>query len=155
MQDRSKSAAKIKRPWSVRAISWLLLGQTAVLAVLVAWRVTVIYLETEFDVDVMLPRLAVLLPSSMALAAVAALALFAALAFFRFWRQGWAYAMLVQGLLLATMLVDHFRGSSFYVYPLMLYGIVMVIYLHHPDVQAAFEVRVVPDEDAPPPRSDL
>jgi hypothetical protein len=66
------------------------------------------------------------------------LALAAAIGFFRVARGAWLLAVLVQGIDLALALVLYFADRPAFVYGMMVYGIVMVLYLHQADVQAAF-----------------
>ena len=68
-------------------------------------------------------------------------ALLAAVTFFRVARGARLYGLLVQGLSLLMALNLYFRGKPPHAYVLMLYGVVMVVYLHQGDVQAAFRPR--------------
>lgn len=148
MAEPGSQIESSKRPWAVRAVGWLLLLQATLLVTLIIWQI----LEASEDLTT-LPETAVftyiigILAGSLALAAVVILIGFTLLAYARLWTQGWGYAMLVQGLLLAITLVHHYRGPDFYVYPLMLFSIFMVIYLHHPEIQDTFQVRVLPVEE--------
>ncbi|HEX6383665.1 MAG TPA: hypothetical protein VF177_03245, partial [Anaerolineae bacterium] len=74
--------------------------------------------------------------------------------FFGLWRNAWLNATLVQGLtlLVALVMYAHAQGERFYVFLMMVYGIFMVVYLHHPDVQATFQPKVAPgrpEEEVP------
>ncbi len=129
----------VRRPWSVRAITWLLLGQATLLLTLAVWQAIEAY-ESVIAATALLNQL-ILLLHTLTLTAVFLLLLVALLAFGRLWPRGWGYAMLAQGVSLALTLAQHFRGREAYTHPLMLLGIFMVIYLHHPDVQATFQVR--------------
>lgn len=131
--------APTRRPWSVRAIAWLLLGQAALFLTLTIWQATEAH-EAVLAETALVNQLALLL-HTLTLTAVFLLLLLTLLAFGRLWPRGWGYAMLVQGLSLALTLAQHFRGREAYTHPLMLLSIFMVIYLHHPDVQATFQVR--------------
>lgn len=77
----------------------------------------------------------------------AVLALLAAFGFLFMLRVGWLLAMIVQALtLLACLLLyaeweDLLRQEPMFVYPVMLYCIVMVLYLNSSDIRAAFHVR--------------
>ncbi len=77
----------------------------------------------------------------------AVLALLAALGFLFLFRIGWLLAMIVQSLtLLACLLLyteweEILYQEPLFVYPVMLYCIVMVLYLNSSDVRAAFQVR--------------
>ena len=60
------------------------------------------------------------------------------------WRPAWVGAVLLQALALALALLIYFRFRPVYVYPIMLYGIVMVLYLNHFEVREAFLPRSAP-----------
>jgi hypothetical protein len=51
------------------------------------------------------------------------------------WRPAWVGALLLQVAILAFALTVYFRYRPVYVYPTMLYGIVMVLYLNHSEVR--------------------
>ena len=71
------------------------------------------------------------------------LAILAAISFLRLWRNAWTNAMLLQGFTLLIALILYFTGKPFYVYILMLYSIFMVLYLNHYEVQVAFRLKPV------------
>jgi hypothetical protein len=77
----------------------------------------------------------------------AILAILAALGFLFLLRLGWLLAMTVQAVtLLACLLIySEWQPVSnwkpFFIYPVMLYCIVMILYLNSSDVRAAFHVR--------------
>lgn len=77
----------------------------------------------------------------------AVLALLAALGFLFLFRIGWLLAMIVQSLTLLACLLLYTEWEEIlyqepvFVYPVMLYCIVMVLYLNSSDVRAAFQVR--------------
>lgn len=60
------------------------------------------------------------------------------------WSPGWAFAILVQGVTLLVTLLEYKQlatdttYTAYTTYPLMAFAIFMVIYLHNPDVRAAF-----------------
>jgi hypothetical protein len=87
-------------------------------------------------------RLAVLTGAAFALLAVMALS--AAVGFFRLVPAAWVGAVTVQGANLLLALLLYFGGRPGYVYGMMLAGIIMVVYLHQADVQAAFRQRGEP-----------
>ena len=60
------------------------------------------------------------------------------------WRPAWVGAILLQALTLALALLVYFRHRPLYVYPIMLYGIVMVLYLNHFEVREVFLPRSAP-----------
>ncbi len=117
------------RPWAVSAITWLLLVELAGLLVL-----AIVNRE----------RLA-----GLGFVALAVLALAALVGFMRLRRGGWVNAVLVQGGDLALALLLYFQSQPAYSYAMMVYGILMVLYLHQADVQAAF--RLAPGSEPGPP----
>ena len=117
------------RPWAVAALSWLLLIETTTLLLL-----AFINLGQ---------------PLAVAFLALAILALFAVLGFIWVRRGGWVNAVLVQGAGLLLALWLYFGPRPAYCYLMMLAGILMVLYLHQADVQAAF--RQAPGSEPGPP----
>ena len=69
------------------------------------------------------------------------LALLAALGFLFMLRAGWLLAMIVQGLSLLACLLLYSAWTPIFIYPVMLYCIVMALYLNSSDVRAAFHVE--------------
>jgi hypothetical protein len=118
-----------KRPWAVTAIAWLLLVETAGLLVLAYINIGSV--------------------SALAFVALAVLALGAAVGFARLRRGGWVNAVLVQGGELAMALLWFFGAHVAYSYFMMVYGILMVFYLHQADVQAAFRLAPGPEQGPP------
>jgi len=55
-------------------------------------------------------------------------------------------AMLLQGISLALALFLYFGERPGYIYAVMIYGIFMVLYLHHPDVRACFPYDPINEE---------
>ena len=117
------------RPWAVTVIGWLLLVETAG--------------------QLFLAFLNFGQPVSLALVALSLLALAAAIGFARLRRGGWVNAVLVQGGLLLVALLLFSGPRPAYCYLMMLSGILMVLYLHQADVQAAF--RQAPGPEPGPP----
>ena len=118
-----------RRPWAVTVIAWLLVLEMAGLLFLA-------YLNFGQ-------------PVSAALLALSVLALGAAVGFARLRRGGWVNAVLVQGGLLLVALLLFSGPRPAYCYGMMLSGILMVLYLHQADVQAAF--RQAPGPEPGPP----
>lgn len=52
--------------------------------------------------------------------------------------RAWTTAMLVQGGVLLSALILYLRSNPPFTYPMMLFGIFMVFYLHYNDVQSEF-----------------
>jgi hypothetical protein len=142
--------AKPKRPWAVSAIGWLLVleaaGWLAIAALYVGpWVSRLPFMPAEW-LEQRLVR-----TTGLIFCLLAVLALTSALGFFRMTRTAWLSAVLAQGLNLLLALLLYFSGRPAFVYPLMLYGIFMVLYLHQADVQAAFRQPAEPDKPAPRP----
>jgi hypothetical protein len=57
--------------------------------------------------------------------------------------------MLVQGLGLLVAIGLYLRSQPPYIYGVMAYCILMVFYLHHPDVQKAFQTKQMQDKPDP------
>jgi hypothetical protein len=60
------------------------------------------------------------------------------LSFLRQSRHAWLNALSLQGLTLLIALLLYWRGQRTFSYPLMLFGLVMVLYLNRADVLAPF-----------------
>jgi hypothetical protein len=144
---RGQKPERPKRPWAVTANALLLLLETAGFGTLSALYLRPLGLHWPFTpeqweaqrAEVVLGFLFVLL---------AMLALAAAVGFLRVARGAWLLAVLVQGITLALALVLYFEGRPAYVYLIMLVPVVMVLYLHQDDVQAAFH-PLAPTEAEP------
>ncbi len=118
-----------RRPWAVSAITWLLLVELVGLLILAFANIGS--------------------PAALAFVALALLALVATIGFVRLRRGGWVNAVLVQGGELAMALLLFFLSHAAYSYIMMVYGILMVLYLHQADVQVAF--RLAPGPEPGPP----
>ena len=68
-------------------------------------------------------------------------ALVAGVGLLRLRQSAWTLAMLTQGLTLTMALVIYSRQEPIYIYPLMIYSIVVILYLNYNDVQIAFQPR--------------
>jgi hypothetical protein len=88
-------------------------------------------------------------PVGVAFIALALLALGATVGFARLRRGGWVNAVLVQGGVLLIALLLYFGPRPAYAYGMMLFGIVMVLYLHQADVQTAFRQAPGPEQGPP------
>jgi len=133
-----------ERPWPVKALTVLLFVQFIVLLTLAAHNFISLDVGEGPAAETLLALLFGAAAGSLALGALSLLALVAAMGFFGLWRTAWLTSMVVQGLMLFISLVMYFQGERFYTFLMMFYGIFMVIYLHHPDVQATFRVNVTP-----------
>ena len=125
-------------PWTVKAISWLLGVETAVYIGLAVYH----WLNTgPFDPQQFLQLLWQVVATSGLLSTAALLCLLATFFFWRLMRIGWGIAMLAQAVSLVISLLQYYSNLQFYTYFMMLFAIFMVVYLHHPDVQAAFQTH--------------
>ena len=138
---RRERGAATRRPWPVTANALLLLLEALLSGLMAAgflwplgvtWPITLALWNEH--------RGAVVL--SFVFALLAMLAMAAALGFLRQARGAWLLAVLAQGIDLAVALLLYLESRPAYVYGMMVYGIVMVLYLHQADVQAVFR----PDE---------
>jgi hypothetical protein len=84
---------------------------------------------------------------TLILALPAILAILAALGFFLLFRVGWLLAMIVQALTLLACLLLYGEWEAVlyqepvFIYPVMLFCILMTLYLNSSDVRAAFQVK--------------
>lgn len=142
--------------WPVRANGLLLVLQAAGLGGIGAYEVyRVDWQQVEADLSLLpetldLPE-TVVLPETvegaehavvtvLVFAPPTVLALLAALGFLFLLRAGWLLAMIVQGLSLLACLLLYSAWTPIFIYPVMLYCIVMALYLNSSDVRAAFHV---------------
>ncbi len=142
-------ADRPRRPWPVTAIGWLLVleaaGWLAIAALYVGpWVSRLPFMPADW-LEQRLVR-----TTGLIFCLLAVLALTSALGFFRLTRAAWLSAVLAQGLNLLLGLLLYFGGRPAFVYPMMLVGIFMVLYLHQADVQTAF--RPPTEAGAPAPR---
>lgn len=137
------------RPWAVKAITWLLFGQTAVLLAIT------LYTFLRID-DVVLPQadadqiiaLLSLLNMPIVFGSLTLLTLLSAFSFLGLRPIGWSISMMVQGFILIVTLILFSFTAPFYIYLLMGYAVFLVLYLHHPDVEAAFHVKDTPNGES-------
>lgn len=164
----SQSAKPAKRSWTTRMVGIMLLVQALlagllypVLATLQVWRTPglrgrpiaplgeLFALDrlTSFALDQLPLELAVqdrvvqVQPGVLAsrfLLLVSVPLLLVGVLFLLSWRPAWGGAILLQAAILVLALAIRFRYRPIYAYPLMLYGIVVVLYLNHFEVRQAF-----------------
>ena len=143
------------RSWPVRANGLLLVLQAAGLAGIGAYDIyqvdwQEIQQQIEFEATLS-PELSEAAEQAIVVALIlglpAILALLAALGFFFLFRVGWLLAMIVQALALLACLLLYGEWETVlyqepvFIYPVMLYCILMVLYLNSSDVRAAFQVK--------------
>jgi hypothetical protein len=132
--------AGIARPWPVRILTILLFIQAAGLIGLSVFSYNPEILRQEDEVRAILTFLTEI-PRTLAFGSLGLLAIAAGLGFLWIWRTGWPTAMLVQGLGLLVSIGLYLRSNPPYIFGVMAYCIIMVIYLHHPEVQQAFQTK--------------
>ncbi|MFP4344104.1 MAG: hypothetical protein ACLFU8_05365 [Anaerolineales bacterium] len=152
-----KAPLRKRRPWAVTALSLLLLlealilgGTSALLfftteALIWTWEVPIFGYEISANLGV-----------AVTAAFLALLALITAPLFFHLRPRAWVLAMLIQGMTLFVCIYLYMGNAMEYVeevalsylfyllYFIMAYGIFMVIYLNHTDVQLTFRTRSAP-----------
>ena len=143
------------RSWPVRANGLLLVLQAAGLGGIGAYdvyRVDWQEVQQQVEFEAMLsPDLTETVEQAIVIALIlgplAVLAILAALGFFLLFRTGWLLAMIVQAVTLLACLLLYTEWESIlhrepvFIYPVMLYCIVMTLYLNSSDVRAAFQVK--------------
>ena len=143
------------RSWPVRANGLLLVLQAAGLGGIGAYNVyRVDWQEVQQQVEfeaILSPDLTETVEQAIVIALIlgplAVLAVLAALGFFLLFRMGWLLAMIVQALTLLACLLLYTEWEAIlyrepvFIYPVMLYCIVMTLYLNSSDVRAAFHVK--------------
>lgn len=75
------------------------------------------------------------------------LTLLAGLSFLLLARRGWLVAALSQGLSLSGCLWFYANGQPNFVYPIMLYCVVVILYLNSRDVRVRFQPRLRPRQE--------
>jgi hypothetical protein len=143
------------RSWPVRANGLLLVLQAVGLAGIgvydvyqVNWQEVQQQIEFEATLSLELTEAAEqAIVVALILGLPAILAVLAALGFFLLFRVGWLLAMIVQALTLLACLLLYGEWEAVlyrepvFIYPVMLYCIMMTLYLNSSDVRAAFHVR--------------
>ncbi|MCA1730359.1 MAG: hypothetical protein LC751_13385 [Actinobacteria bacterium] len=143
------------RSWPVRANALLLVLQAAGLGGINAYYISQIdwqQVEQQIETDGSLsPEITEAVEHAAVIAFTlgppAVLAVLAALGFVFLFRVGWLLAMIVQAITLLSCLLLYsdwepvLGWDPVFIYPVMLYCIVMVLYLNSSEVRAAFHVR--------------
>jgi hypothetical protein len=137
-----------KRSWPITVGGFGLVAQSAAILAtgLALWPVNAVQmLSAPAEAPVghaLLPLLAALTCFLLALAA-----LLTGLTFLRQRPHAWLNALSLQGLTLLGALLLYFRGHHTHSYPLMMFGIAMVVHLNRADVMAPFTLRVPTDRE--------
>lgn len=129
------------RSWPVRAIGVLLVAQAASLCVPIFRQASLVVwsnVRMRGAVPEGLPEAGYV---TVFFGAPAALAVLAALVFFVLYRRGWLLAMMVQSLTLLACLGLYFRDDPAYIYPIMVYSVLMVLFLNSSEVRVMLHSR--------------
>ena len=127
------------RSGAVKVINWLLLGQSLALIVMGSLNFLSLGVGDTLPPEATASFFVQGLTGSIIFVALACLGFVATFNFWRLDQIAWTMAMLTQGLMLLTALIIYFEeGPNLYAYIMMAYGIMMVIYLHLPDVIGTF-----------------
>ena len=144
--------------WSIRAIAILLLLQAAGL-IYISYNLLATYdwsflediVGTEIeptDETLALPAAQLeAVETTLTLAPLALLAIVSAIGFLFPLRLGWILAMMTQGLILWACLSLYVSRKPFFIYPLMLSCILMVLYLNAFHVRVAFQPVSTPEAE--------
>ena len=138
-----------KRPWPVTALGLLLFVQSLLLGRL-GWFFLSALGPQWLTPKVIRANLSAFLKGG-GFILFALLLLLVALSFLRLRRSAWVNAVLLQGLGLLAALGFYFYGRPIFAYLMMIYGIGMVIYLNHVEVQAAFRPIANKEGEEPNP----
>ncbi len=144
-EQASVSEGSRSRSWAVNVVGYLLLVQTL-------WFVFLSFTHflKKIQPEKRLHPFALWLATHFALAvdnnlllwvffaALAVLGGLATVGFFRVRRSAWGIAIALQCLNLMTALVLYFTEKPFYVYVMMIYGVILVLYLNYSEVEASF-----------------
>jgi hypothetical protein len=136
------------RPWPVRILTILLFVQALGLIGLSIYSFNPEILQHEDEFGAFLTFITEI-PRTLAFGSLGLLAIVAGFGFLWLWRTGWPTAMLVQGLALLVAIGLYLRSHPPFIFGVMAYCILMVIYLHHPDVQKAFQTKQMQENKWP------
>lgn len=132
-----------RRLWMIRAVGVLLLLQSFWLAgTSIAKGGPFVWPLGETVLGgTLAPDQTATLTLGLPLTALATLGVLGAIGFLFMLSFGWVVAMILQGLTMFYCLSLYLQEKPSFVYPIMLYCIVMVLYLNSFDVRAAFRSR--------------
>lgn len=137
------------RPWPVRVSTVLLFLQAFGLIGLSIYGYDPAVIQQERDILDLILIIFSGLTRTIAFGSLGLLAFMAGFGFLGLWRTGWTTAILLQGLSLLVSLGLYLRTNPPYIFGLMIYCILMVIYLHHPEVQQAFQTKQMQESNWP------
>ena len=129
------------RPWPVRVLTILLFVQALGLIGLSIFNFDQAIFQQASSLFQLFMASITELTRTFAFGTLGLLAIVAGFGFLWLRRTAWLTGMLVQGLVLLASLGLYLRDGPSYTFAIMGYCIVMVIYLHHPDVQTAFQTK--------------
>jgi hypothetical protein len=140
---------KPKRPWPITAVALLLLFQgLGLLGVGIYDYPFNLLLEME-NVHDFYHFLLLFLPTAV-YGLVGLVILLASLDTFRMAPRSWINAMLLQGIILLSSLIQYFGSRPQYLYPIMIYTIFVVLYLHYSGTPQGFRFVSLPDPNGSP-----
>ena len=153
MVSQPQTAQK-KRSWPIYAITLLLFGQAFLTAYIGGrvwqdrtwdlsrdWETVLLYIATLWGQP---PSPTAAQPDTVSalefllFLPLAPIIVINALGFFLLRPLGWMTAMMTQGVVLAICLDQYLRTEKFFIYPLMVYAILMVLYLNTLHVRITF-----------------
>ena len=132
----SPDMEKQKRPWSITALSLLLLLEAVALVTIGSFNIFIVdRMDNSFELRMVDSAQFVVLEILLA-----SLTLAAAVGFFRLWRVAWLFAMVVQAIVLYFLIRLHFIGAidNWWDYGVMGYAVFIVLYLNYHEVQTLF-----------------
>ena len=124
----------------VRAIGLLLILQVLGLAGLGVYELTQVDWQ-RVQTETSLSQQAIEVLAFVLFVPSAVMTLLSALSFLLLRRRGWLLAAIGQGLSLGVCLWLYSELQPWYVYPVMAYGVVMILYLNSQDVRTIFYPR--------------
>ncbi|MFU8772958.1 MAG: hypothetical protein ACNA8H_11130 [Anaerolineales bacterium] len=144
-KQQNNNSSGNRRSWPVTVLALLLAVQGIAMFILAIFNL--------FEIDrflVFTPRdffgdypLAV---KGVAFIGLSLLSLIACVGFFRLWSVAWMLAMTQQGLSLTLTIFLYFQDKPVYIYPIMVFCILIVIYLHYSDVITTFRTQPITEE---------
>jgi hypothetical protein len=129
------------RPWPVKVLTLLFFVQALGLIGLAVFNFDQAVISEETIFLQILLSILTSLNQTLAFGTLSLLAIVAGFGFLWLWKTGWLTGIMLQGLLLLVAIGLYLRGGPIYVFGLMSYSILMIIYLHHPEVQQAFQTK--------------
>ena len=142
---RRRKKAKRPRPWPVTAAGLLLLAQGFGFAFLTIYVYPTDLVWQLQHAERFFEQLRIVLPT-IVFGMLAFVGILVSVDFLRLLTNSWLIAVSVEGISLLVALIYYFNSKPLFLYPVMVYGIFMVMYLNYNDVQDAFK-PMKPTED--------